>query len=110
MDRDRHDLAVVDGAGATGKLTLTARWYLAHANNATAADSFRLVVVSGTTRTVVVEKLGRPAVLAAGKWNTATIDLSAFAGRNVRFVVETVDAGADSLLEAGLDDLKITQT
>jgi hypothetical protein len=53
--------------------------------------------------------LGKPPGGPAGA-GLATVDLSAVAGRNVRFVVEAVDAGSDSLLEAGLDDLKITQT
>lgn len=93
---------------ATGTLTLSARWYLAHLNNATNADAFRLRVEAGATTTTVFQQLGA-ATNRAGSWGTATVDLSPYRGQSVRLVVEASDAGTASLVEAGVDDVRITQ-
>jgi len=93
---------------ATGTLTLSAQWYLAHLNNATSADLFRISVVSGTTTTQVFQQLGS-AANRAGAWGTATVNLTPFAGQSVRILIQAADAGTASLVEAGVDDLRITQ-
>jgi hypothetical protein len=92
----------------TGTVTLSARWYLAHLNNATSADAFRLRVVAGTTTTTVFQQLGA-ASNRAGAWGTATVDLSAYRGQSIRLLVEATDAATASLVEAGVDDVRITQ-
>jgi subtilisin family serine protease len=93
---------------ATGTLTLSTQWYLAHLNNATSGDFFRISVVSGTTTTQVFQQLGS-AANRAGAWGTATANLTPFAGQSIRILVQTADAGTASLVEAGVDDLRITQ-
>jgi hypothetical protein len=93
---------------STGTLTLSARWYLAHLNNATSADVFRIRVVSGSTTTTVFQQAGA-ATNRAGAWGTATADLSSFRGQSVRILVEASDAGTASLIEAGVDDVRVTQ-
>ena len=93
---------------ATGTLTLSAQWYLAHLNNATSADLFRISVVSGTTTTQVFQQLGS-AANRAGAWGTASVNLTPFAGQSVRILIQAADAGTASLVEAGVDDLRITQ-
>jgi aminopeptidase S len=92
---------------ATGTLTLTFRYYLAHLNNATSADDFRVRVVgaNGTPQTVFT-RLGGASVLAA-VWTTQSVDVSAFAGQTVRLRIEAADAGTASLVEAGVDDVVI---
>jgi hypothetical protein len=45
----------------------------------------------------------------AGAWATATADLTPFAGLTVRVIVEAADTGTASLVEAGVDDVRITQ-
>jgi extracellular elastinolytic metalloproteinase len=92
---------------ATGTLTLTFNQYLAHGSNATSADFLRVVVV-GTTTSVVFERLGA-AVNLNGAWAPATASLNAFAGQTVRIRIEAADAGTASLVEAGIDDVKITR-
>jgi len=92
---------------ATGNLTLSFSWYLAHGSNATSADFFRVSVV-GSTTSVVLQQLGS-AVNRNGAWATATANLNAFAGQTVRILIEAADASTASLLEAGVDDVKITQ-
>jgi subtilisin family serine protease len=93
---------------ATGTLTLSAQWYLAHLNNATSADFFRISVVSGTTTTTVFQQAGS-AANRAGAWSTATVNLTPFAGQSIRLLVQAADAGTASLVEAGVDDVRITQ-
>ncbi|MEU7004434.1 M4 family metallopeptidase [Nonomuraea sp. NPDC046570] len=93
----------------SGTLTLTLSWYLAHLNNANSADYFRVRVVSGATNTVVLQQLGS-AANRAGAWQPATINLSSYAGQTIRLLIETADAGTASLIEAGVDDVKITRS
>jgi carboxypeptidase T len=92
---------------STGTLTLSLQWYLAHLNNASSADFFRVTVI-GTTTTTMFQQLGA-ATNRAGAWATATADISSFAGQTVRIQIETADAATASLVEAGVDDLRITQ-
>ena len=91
-----------------GTLSLSARWYLAHLNNATSADYLRIRVVAGATTTTVFQQLGA-ASNRAGSWGTATVDLTAYAGQSIRILVESADAGTASLVEAGIDDVRITR-
>jgi carboxypeptidase T len=93
---------------STGTLSLSARWYLAHLNNATSADFFRIRVVSGTSTTTVFQQLGA-ASNRPGSWGTATANLTQFAGQTVRILVEAADAGGGSLVEAGVDDVSINR-
>ena len=92
---------------ATGNLTLSFNYYLAYGSNATTADFLRVSVV-GTTTTVVFQRLGAAADVD-GAWATATASLNSFAGQSVRLLIEAADAGTASLVEAGIDDVKITQ-
>ena len=92
---------------ATGTLTLTFSQYLAHGSNATNADFLRVSVVGATT-SVVFQQLGS-ATDVDGAWSTASASLNAFAGQTVRLLIEAADAGSASLVEAGVDDVRITQ-
>jgi hypothetical protein len=92
---------------ATGTLTLSFSYYLAHGSNATSADYFRVTVIGSTTSTVF-QSLGA-AANRNGAWTTASANISAFAGQTVRIQVEAADAATASLVEAGVDDVRITQ-
>jgi hypothetical protein len=94
---------------STGTLTLTAQWYLAHLNNASNTDFFRISVVPASGPASVVFQQAGAASNRAGAWATASVNLSAFAGQTVRLRVEASDAGTASLVEAGVDDVRITQ-
>jgi subtilisin family serine protease len=93
---------------SSGTLTLSFSWYLAHLNNATSADFFRVSVVTGTT-TQVFQQLGS-ATNRAGSWGTASVNLSSFAGQTIRLRIEAADASTASLIEAGVDDVRIAQS
>ncbi|MCA2221466.1 M14 family zinc carboxypeptidase [Nonomuraea aurantiaca] len=92
---------------ATGTLSLSLSWYLAHGSNASSADYFR-VRVAGDTTTTVFQQAGA-AANRNGAWATATAGLSAYAGQTVRILIDAADASGASLVEAGVDDVRITQ-
>jgi hypothetical protein len=92
---------------STGVLTLSFNYYLAHGTNSSTADFLRVSVV-GSTTTQVFQELGGTEN-DNGVWATASANISAFAGQTVRILIEAADASTASLVEAGIDDVKITQ-
>src|SRR5215468_10157070 len=88
--------------------TLTFSYYLAHLNNSSTADFFRVSVVDGASVTTVFQELGA-ATQDNAAWATATVNLSQFAGRTIRILIQAADAGGGSLVEAGVDDVRITR-
>jgi aminopeptidase S len=94
---------------STGTLTLQYSWYLAHLNNSSSADFFRVRVVTGSTSTIISTTTGA-ATNRAGSWSTASLSLNAFAGQTVRIQFESADLSTASLVEAGVDDVRITQS
>jgi hypothetical protein len=92
---------------STGVLTLSFSYYLAHGSNSSSADFFRVKVVGSTTSTVF-EKLGA-AVDVDGAWSAQSVNISSFAGQTVRIRIEAADASTASLVEAGVDDVKVVQ-
>ena len=93
---------------ASGTLTLRFSWYLAHLNNATSADFFRVLMVGPSATTTVFTQTGS-AANRAGAWATATANLTSFAGQTIRIRIETADAATASLIEAGVDDVTVLQ-
>ncbi len=92
--------------GSSYRLSLS--YYLAHASNSSSADYLRVKVVGATTSTVL-EELGA-ANNDNGAWATASnINLDAFAGQTVRLVVEAADLSTASLVEAAVDDVRVTR-
>ncbi|MFF0243480.1 M28 family peptidase [Streptosporangium sandarakinum] len=92
---------------ASGPLKLGFSWYLAHGSNSSSADYLRVKVV-GSTTTQVFQQLGA-AANRNGAWAAAEVDVSSYAGQTVRILVEAADASTASLVEAGIDDVKITR-
>ena len=79
-----------------------------YGSNSSSADYLRVRVLSGSTSTVVYESRGA-AVNVNGAWGARTVSLSAFAGQTVRLVVEAADLSTASLVEAGVDDVRVTR-
>ena len=83
---------------------LTFNYTFAHNVKATAADYLR-VSVGGD---VVFEQDGfagnRNAV-----WTPVSINLDAYAGQNVRILIQAADGAGDSLVEAAFDDVRVYQ-
>jgi aminopeptidase S len=90
----------------TGTLTLSFSWYLAHLNNSNSSDYFRVRVVSGGTATTVFNQAGAASNRAAA-WQTASVNLSAYAGQTVQLSVEAADLATASLVEAAVDNVAI---
>ena len=91
---------------SSGNLTLSFDYYLAHYSNSDSSDFFRVTVV-GNTSSVVLQELGAADVDGA-TWATHTSSLNSFAGQTVYILIEASDSGGGSLVEAGVDDVRIT--
>jgi extracellular elastinolytic metalloproteinase len=90
----------------TGNLVLSFSFYLAHGSNSSSADFLRVRVVSGTTNTTVFQRLGA-AVNVNGAWSSTSVNLNAFAGQTINIIIEAADASTASLVEAGIDDVRV---
>jgi carboxypeptidase T len=96
-------IALTGGSG----YRLSFYWYLAHGSNSSSADFLRVRVV-GATSSTVHQVLGA-ATDRDGLWNQASVSLDSFAGQTVRVVVEATDAAGASLVEAGVDEVRVTR-
>jgi glucose/arabinose dehydrogenase len=92
-----------------GSITLTFRFYLAHLNNATSADLFRVRVVGNNGSPQTVWTRTATASNVAAVWTTQSVNLSAWAGQTILLRVEAADASSASLIEAGLDNVVVTR-
>ncbi|MFB4308427.1 M28 family metallopeptidase [Actinomadura sp. GTD37] len=90
-----------------GAKTVSFSWFFAHLDNSSSADYLRVRIVGPDGSATMLDQPGA-AANRAGAWRTQTADVSGYAGQTVRILVEAADAGSGSLVEAGLDDLKIT--
>lgn len=93
---------------ASGPLTLTFQYYLAHGSNSSSADFFRARIIGPSGTTTVFQSLGA-ATNRNGAWTAASANLASFAGQTIRILFEASDLSTASLVEAGVDDVKITQ-
>jgi aminopeptidase S len=89
-----------------GNLTLSFSYYLAHLNNSSSSDFFRVSVVGNTTAVVLEEFGTRNSDEAI--WGSFNVNLNNFAGQTIYILIEAADAGGGSLVEAGVDDVRIT--
>ena len=67
------------------------------------------MTVVGSTSSVVLNVAGA-ATNRAGAWATGSANISGFAGQTIRIRIETADASTGSLIEAGVDNVTITQS
>jgi aminopeptidase S len=93
---------------SSGTLSLSMSWYLAHGTNASSADFFRVSIVHNGGTTAVFTQAGA-ATNRNGAWATGTWNVSAYAGQSVRILIQAADASGASLVEAGVDDVRVTQ-
>ncbi len=87
---------------------LTFRYVFAHDAKSSSADSLRAIVEVGGVQTVVWTRLGSAADVD-GAWRTASIGLDAFAGQTVRIRFVATDGGVANLVEAEIDDVRVTR-
>jgi carboxypeptidase T len=97
-------IALTGGSG----YAVSFQGYLAHGSNSSSADFLRLRVLANGTLTTVYTRSGAAANLN-GAWGGTTVSLQQFAGQTVRLVFEAADASTASLVEAGIDDVRVTR-
>ena len=85
------------------------RYVFAHGANSSSADKLVASIEdSGGHRTPVVTLTGSPTDVD-GAWQYVYASMDPWAGQTVRIVFEAVDGAADSLVEAEIDDVRITR-
>ncbi len=94
---------------AASTINLRFRYYLAHLNNATSADYFRIRVVGNNGQPQTLFTRAGTANNLAGAWTTQNVNLSAFAGQTVQIRFEARDFNSASLIEAGVDNVLVTR-
>lgn len=92
--------------GAT-RFSLAFQWYLGHGKDSSTSDFLRVRVVGETGSATVFDQRGAAADRDSA-WAQASVALDQFAGQTVRIVVEAADASTASLVEAGVDDVKVS--
>ncbi len=93
---------------SSGTLNVSMSWYLAHGSNSSSADFFRVSIIHSGGTTVLFTQAGA-ATNRNGAWAVGTWNISSYAGQSVRILIEAADASTASLVEAGVDDVKVTQ-
>ena len=88
--------------------TLQFSQYLAHGSNSSSADYLRVGVQVGTAAPTWVWTRTGAAANLNGAWGTGSASLNAYANQQIRIVVQAADASTASLVEAGVDDVRIT--
>ncbi len=89
---------------------LTFRWLFAHPEGSSStADHLRAIVETASgSQTVVWERRGSRRA-SSGSWRSASVGLDPWAGQVIRIRFEAVDGGASSIVEAGVDDVRVTR-
>lgn len=90
------------------KYRLEFAYYFAHLWNASTNDFFRVSLIEGSNRHILLQQTGNLANRAA-QWTNFNADLAAYAGKKIYILVEAADADAGSIVEAALDNLKIVK-
>jgi len=86
---------------------LTFRYAFAHDVAATEDDGFRAEVLAADRSSTVFSVAGRPADVD-GAWRSASVPLDAWAGQSIRLRFSATDGGPDNLVEAAVDDIRVT--
>jgi len=99
----RSPLLKLGKAGSSG-WTLSFSYSFAHDSQSGAGDFLRVSVDGSATPLFTV---AGDAVERNAAWTQASVDLDAYAGQQIRLLVEARDADADSLVEAAIDDVRV---
>ncbi len=91
---------------ADSNATLSFKYTFAYLNNSSSDDYFRVSVVGSEKTTVVLETHGDVSDVG-GQWKDFSFNLSEFSGQDIQILVEAADWSDASLVEAGIDDIKV---
>ncbi|HYH91791.1 MAG TPA: M14 family zinc carboxypeptidase [Candidatus Saccharimonadales bacterium] len=88
---------------------LAFRWTFAHGPTATSADWLRVEIIDeADIATTVFQVSGAPKD-RDGSWQSASISMDAWAGETIRIRLAARDGSNGNLVEAGIDDVRITR-
>lgn len=94
---------------ANTRYRLQMSYYFAHLWNTTTADFLKISVENSQgQRQIILEQRGT-ATNRPAQWENLSADLSSFAGSTIRLVVEAADGGAGSMIEAAVDNVRISK-
>jgi hypothetical protein len=101
--------ATIDLPASSGQ-RLQFRYTFAHDATATSADRVvaEILDVGADSATQVFVAYGA-SVNRNASWKLASVDLSAFAGKTIRIRISATDAGTNGIVEAAVDDIRVTQ-
>lgn len=85
---------------------LTLSYSFAYANSS--PDDSMTVRVGSTSPSTVLKLVGVAKKTVAGTWKRVAFNLAPLAGQTVRIEIAVADRGNDSLVEAAVDDIKLT--
>ena len=88
---------------------LTFRYYFAHGSNSSSVDELRVLIVDGGGGVTTVLRERGAANDDDAAWASASIPLDAWAGSTIRVRFQATDAGPPSLVEAAVDDVRVTR-
>jgi hypothetical protein len=82
---------------------------LAHDGRASGRDSLRVSAITAGGEPVLLHHRRAGRGSAAAAWVPVIVSLDDLSGETVRILVEATDAGSDDLLEAAIDDLRVSR-
>ncbi len=85
---------------------LSFRYYFAHGPS-TSSDSLKVFVEDAAHKRTLVWQRFATASAVYGSWTRTSASLAPFAGKTVRLVFQATDGGHDSLVEVGIDDVRV---
>ncbi len=86
--------------------TVSFDWYLAHLDNGDSSDFFRASIDAGGNLTPLLD-IAASAQDRQGSWANHSEDLAPWAGQDIRLIVAAADNSDPSLIEAGLDNVRV---
>ena len=91
-------------ANSSGVLSF--KYNFATLSNSDSEDYFRVTIIGEDSSKVILEEHGNTQN-REGNWVEFTGEMSEFAGQSIQILVEAADNGSGSLVEAGIDDVRI---
>jgi carboxypeptidase T len=85
------------------------RWTFATDTTSVYGDELRVEVIDVATSTATTVAGARGGVQRDGAWRLASVNLDAWAGKAIRLRVSATDTGVNGIIEAGFDDVRVTQ-
>lgn len=87
--------------------TLQLNYYFAHLNNANTDDFLRITLIASGGQQTLLNQTGNGADRAAS-WTNLSANVTTYAGQTIQLLVEAADGGGASLVEAAIDDIRVT--